>query len=604
MFEQAYPLGYVVYLAEVFLPGIGLGELLNAWKKDDSLIEKVAFAFGLGLAFDTVVIMVRTSGFTISGFALLGIDQETIYLIVAVGLIATIAALLRKKGLDIIGKPKLTDLVLLILVLFIGSTLILFFEKYLIFPAFDEPDYAVHVQIAQSLISGTGRSVPQGLLYYGVHFQLASAMLLVGGEGLVTAQRTMAILVSLSPILVYTVTRRLFSSGKVGLVTTLVYSLTGTVWFNSVLTTGLYADFFGILATLFFIVTFLDLTQKIRSLRAWVVFSLALVAIYFSHYSSITVFPALLTVALIKLAGRRPDARANLAASLVAVAPGLGGFALFPTAVFQLLASVLGAPGVVIGGTALSGLLSSLPALSYMALEVSDDVAFVLLLFFTAIYVYKSGVSRKVLFFLPLAWLISLFVASFWSTVPERFALEALVPLTLMAGFGFSALIPSLNIRRKKSRRRSSNSEQYLKAGAVLVILLIPLVANSWEQYALTDSTNDASAYAQAQRNVYSAMNWLENNTPSNSTYLSVSDWRFMYTGLFFGRTTSVYYMSSPAEALSAARRLGARYVIVTLYYIGEPLANPNLYPWNTFKQSANLSLVYTNDDVRIFKIV
>ena len=51
-------LGYFVYLLFIFLPGLGFGELLNLWRSDEGLMERVGLARGLGLAVVTVVLMV------------------------------------------------------------------------------------------------------------------------------------------------------------------------------------------------------------------------------------------------------------------------------------------------------------------------------------------------------------------------------------------------------------------------------------------------------------------------------------------------------------------------------------------------------------------
>lgn len=596
--------GYILYLAGIFVPGIGLGELLLAWEKRDGLATKVAMAFGLGLAFDTLVLLVRTSGLKIGEFVLLGIDPTTIYLIIASGLLALVIGLLRKRRFDFPVRPSRVDLVLFALMMVQGVIMLLWFEKYPIFPGFQSPDYGTHVQIAQGLVAGTTASLPGGILYYGVHYQLASALVLVGGEGLVTAQRVMAMLVLFSPFLLFTAAKKVFSSVKAGVLTTAIYSLTGTFWFNSVFTSGLYPNFFGLLAVFFFLVAYLMLAEKIRSKGAWVVFGLAVVTLYFSHYSSITIFPILLFLPLVKLAGKKTDARSYLVPSIVALAPAVVGFAFFPGAASTLLEGLFSATGIVFGGTALSGALSAIPVLSDMALEVSDDVAFVVLLVLAAICIYKTRASPKALYLTPLVWFAALIVASFASSVPERFSLEALVPLTMMAGSGFSSILPQADTSRRKTRRRGSGLGRRVKFLIVIIVFLTPIVVNSWGQWAVTYATTETGDSAHAQQEVYNAMYWLRDNTPINSTYLSVSDWRFTYSSLFFGRTTVFYYTSNPVEALSVATQKGAQYIIVTYFVTLQLPAGSNFYPWNTIQQSANLSLVYSTDDVRIFKVL
>jgi len=189
-------LGFILYLLEIFLPGLGFGELLHLWKKEDSILEKIGLAFGLGLSIDTIVLLIRTSNLG----GLKGIDAYTLYGIILAGLIALVLSFARQRNLRF-PKPTRIDYFLIVLIVAQSLMLFLYFTKYPIFPEYQSQDYAIHVQLAQSLISGSTTSIPSGILYYGIHYQLASGLLFVGGEPLVTVRQTMAILVVLSPLL-------------------------------------------------------------------------------------------------------------------------------------------------------------------------------------------------------------------------------------------------------------------------------------------------------------------------------------------------------------------------------------------------------------------
>ncbi len=215
--------GYFLYLLEIFLPGIGFGELFHLWKKEDSLIDRVGLAFGLGLSFDTIVLMVRTSGIA----RLSGIDVYTLYVIMMAGVIALAISLIFREKKFGIPKFERTDLILIVLLIVQSLVLLLYFQKYPIFPEYQSQDYGIHVQLAEGLISGSMTSIPSGILYYGIHYQLASGILFVGGEPLITVRETMAILVVLSSLLFYSSTKRVFSSSRIGLICTLIYVLSG-----------------------------------------------------------------------------------------------------------------------------------------------------------------------------------------------------------------------------------------------------------------------------------------------------------------------------------------------------------------------------------------
>ena len=79
-----------------------------------------------------------------------------------------------------------------------------------------------------------------------------------------TVRWTVAPLTVLSPLLFYLAAQRLFASVAVSTITAAVYSLSATIWFSSIFNSGLYANFFGILASLFLIVAFLDAASSCR----------------------------------------------------------------------------------------------------------------------------------------------------------------------------------------------------------------------------------------------------------------------------------------------------------------------------------------------------
>lgn len=131
----------------------------------------------------------------------------------------------------------------------------------------------------------------------------------------------------------------------------------------------------------------------------------------------------------------------------------------------------------------------------------------------------------------------------------------------------------------------------------------------SWGQREVSDALTDTGTWAQAQQDVYSAMYWLKNNTSAGSRYLSVSDWRFVYTGLFFGRATNYSYTPDPSDGLALAEQFGDQFIIVA-YYVTPPV-NPSGNPYQAYtyysyyyQGSPYLSMVFTNNDVRIFEVL
>ena len=601
--------GYFLYLLEIFLPGLGFGKLFQLWKNEDNLLDRVGLAFGLGLSIDTVVLIIRTSGFA----HLTGIDTYTLYGIMIAGVIALLVSMIFRERKFDVPKFSRTDLILVVLLVVQSAVLLLYFQKYPIFPEYQSQDYAIHVQLAQGLISGSVTTIPSGILYYGVHYQLASGILFVGGEPLVTVRQTMAILVVLSSLLFYSSTKRIFSSSRIALVCTIIYTLSSTIWFASVFDSGLFANFYGILAAQFLLIALIPVAQNLKSYSAWVIFLLAVINAYFSHYTLLTILPAIILLPVLQIVFAKKanfSVTSYLAPALVIIVPAVVPLVLFPSLGARILSLASSGGGVLTGSTFLSSALSPLPVLGYLALEIFDDYALIIMLGLTVLFLYRILRVKNPSLYVPVLWFISLVIAAPNNTSAWRFSYEAIVPLTLMAGFGLYSILPdSVNQNKSRStmakRTRAGQSGSVLPRAFVFAVLLGGIIIGSWGTSVLADSVSNTGLVSQSQHSVYNAIYWLGSNTPNNSKYLSVSDWRFTYTNLILGRTTFYQYAEQPSQAIKIARNESANYIIVTNVTTLSLPAVPSLFPWNNFPSAtnSNLTLIYRDPDVRIFEI-
>jgi hypothetical protein len=617
---QPFLPGYIIYLLFIFLPGIGFGELLGVLKKVNLLSEKLAIAFGLGLSIDTLTMMIRTS--KIDG--LVGIDSATVYFIIAIGLAALLVSIVTKRNFSLITSFTSIDLSILILILVQGGMLLLYFQKYPIFPQYQSADFINHVNYVEGLISGSISSIPQGLLYFGVHYQLATAVLLVGGEPLVTLQRTMALLITLTPLLFYFAAKKLFyDSTPAGLIAALIFTLSGTVWFVGPLDAGLYPNFFGIMAALFLIITFTLLSKEPKSIGVWILFFAALINGYMSHYTFVTVLPAILLVPFLQYFVTAyktrnfgwkkiwvPIIKSYLLPALIAIAPVVVPFVVYPSIGKTALFLATSGGGIISGSTYLSNVFSSWPFLKYLAIGVYDDVELVVIFLLVAFYSYKIVSSKSAVSSIPFIWFISLAIVAPPNVSAWRFSYEAIVPLILMASAGMLVLLP---LSGKKKERRSTIDQRFGQAssrspllmGAIVIIVLGAILVGAYGQMMIFDAISNTSVSSQSQSNVYTAIYWLKENTPNNSQYLSVSDWRFTYTSVMIERSTYYTFVSTPASGIALAKNISAQYIIVTNIVTAQVPNQPGLFPWNNFPSSSNsnFSLVYSNPDVRIYRI-
>ena len=318
------------------------------------------------------------------------------------------------------------------------------FSKYPIFPQFQSVDFTQHVQITAALQAGRLTMFPGGILYYGAHLLMGSLVALSGDlvldghpvrDG--DPHRVLA-----PPGL----RRRgsLTKSKRVGLIATLLYVSTGFVWFGSVFDAGLYANFYGVLSILLLFALVPVVLKQPRSPGVWVALVLAVGSGYFSHYSYVTVIPALvaLPIALFVLerkvslpAHRNSRRRRSPRAAVAAV--------LRPDLVTLLVQFVQAQAGGTWPETPPSrSYLAGWPVLRYIVVEVADDLGAIVTLALAALGVYVAVRSKNPVVWMLVVWLLAILVVAPFSEAAWRFSYMALVPLLIVAAVGFDSLVP------------------------------------------------------------------------------------------------------------------------------------------------------------------
>lgn len=447
-------IGYLVYLLTVFIPGIGICEICDAYDVDEIFSERVARAFCTGLCFSTILLTISTSGLYFLGEKLSGISYYLVYIDIVFGLVLTLISLALRRKIKFMTMPNLADFVIFLIVAIVAGTFYLQFLKYPIFPSYNSYDFRAHVSLAESLLSGSSYSIPSGIFYDGMDMQIALALLLVNGINLVISRTVMAIFVSISPFVFYFATSKIFLSKKVSIISTAIYSLAGYIWVGSVLNSGLYANFFGIIISLFFLSIFVSLTEKSISLKGVLLFSLSVFGLYMSHYTAVTLLFSVFLYPFFVLLLRRKNLVLSSFYSAISIIPSALALAVRPNLVSLLLTLAVAGGGSVVGSTYFSSLLSSLPVFSYMALEVYGDASFFLLLlfFFVSFYfILRRKIYRALI---PLVWFVSLLFAAPFNISAWRFSFEALVPLTILSSYGIASIIPERSIAVKKVAKR------------------------------------------------------------------------------------------------------------------------------------------------------
>ena len=591
------PVGYLLYLAMILLPGLGISELLGLGRKAPDIASRVGYAIGFGLAADTVFFAVKTLGVSVGPTRLLGFGLWAPSVVIALGAVSVGASAVTGRWAPRLPRPTKYDCYVLGLAALVGAFALLEFAKYPVFPMNFTADFTRHVETGLALQNGTEGTVPRQILYGGIGYQLGSAFLFVGGVPLVVAQRIAAILLVLSVPLVYTASGAIFGSPRAAVLTAGLYSASGLFWYVAVFDSGLYANLFGVMVTLFLVAVFLKVIDDPGARAGWLGLGVAIGAAYFSHFTTVSVFPSFAAVAVLYLVNRSPNTKRALVGAAAVFLPGLAGAALLPEAAHLAIVLSYQGGGTILLSTRLASLLAPVPQLSYLAVVVNDDLALLAISAMAGAAVYWSVKKRKALAIVPASWFIVLLALAPSNVSAWRFDLEATVPLLLLAGYGLHCLLPQ---KKAGKRKRMAGSDPYwVTVIAVVVLLVAPAVVGSWVWYGTQDATSNVRVASSDQEYVYDALSWLQTNTANSSRYLSVTEPEILYTNLMLGRNGTFSPFVSAQDTLEFASAYHFGYLMVTLnssIAIGDQA-------WTAFDHSANFSLVYSNPDVKVFLI-
>jgi hypothetical protein len=400
---------------------------------------------------------------------------------------------------------------------------------------------------------------------------------------------------------------RLFENKLAAIFGTLIYTLSGTIWAQMVYSDGFFPNFVGVLLELTLMVAFLDLSSNYKSRSTWVVSGIVLIASYFSHYSALALFGTFALFAVVMVITRKNDARGTVYATIAFLAPAaIGVIPFWKTVIRDLNISYLsGTPQPLT--TPLSKALGSIPSFAYLAYQMQNDIGFIATIALLAGALYYAVKHQDARVALPLIWFLGLLIASPQDYSAWRFSLEAVLPLTLLAGYGLPALFPQ---RSTKTRRAKGGDLRRLGAILVAVLFMSPIVIPGWTSQLAGPLAQNTSAVAQVQGLEFQAMSWLGQNTSSVSRSLSITDPTFLYAGIYVSRNCSFMYFGNETQAISYAEQNGISFLIVTKYNVFfnrvQVAQNPSAtnLPWFTYISSSSAKLVYSNSDVKVFQVV
>jgi len=594
-------LGYLEFLVLLFLPGAALIELFRLGS-DRSFAERLGLAFGLSMGLDVLVLAVRTSGLSP---VLLGIDPTTLGAMLGASLLGLVGTAAMRRKLSLISGLTRNDLIVLGLVVVQAVLVALHFSKYPIFPQFESADFTQHVHITTDLQSGGLALLPGGLLYYGVHLLMGALVALSGDLVLMATQYAMGILVALSPLLVYAAACSLLGTRRVAVISTLVYVASGAVWFGSVFDVGLYANFYGVLSILLLFALVPLILREPRSPGSWLAFAIAVGSGYFSHYSYVTIIPALVALPIAIMVNERKLNIPSLAVLAVGVVPGLVGVALRPDLLGQLVAFVQAqSGGNVAGDTPLSQYLTGWPVLRYFVVEVQNDFAAIVALLLALFGVVVGLRGKKPLVWILVVWLLAILVVAPFTEAAWRFSYMALVPVFFFAAIGLEAILPEGEDRsfRQRSKMRARADYGRYRTGVAGIIFLL-LVVNSLSWQLVGDALSSGSDNNETQRGILKAMQWMDSTTPAGSEVVSVTSSYFNFYELLYGRASGYVPLASPGDVVASAgiSKVPTYVVLTKVGTVSAPDSSQN--PFHLYTNDTRFHMQYNDSGVVVFKL-
>lgn len=550
-------LGSIPYLAMLLSIGLLLLKLCKVDTQD--LSESLGLSFALGLALTTLLVSALTLGSIAPGVTFAGLTGYESYTILLPSI--ALLAIMRLRGKRLLPKPTKGDIIPLASLAFLGIVLLLHFTKYPIFPKYSSVDFEWHVKLSQELAKGSYTLIPSGILYYGAHAQSALLHQLNGGLPLADTQLTMAVLTLLSPLLIYTTSKGIFMDTYTAQLTSLAYVSTGFIWYGSVFNAGLYSNFYGILAGLS-LVALLAKMLKQPSKPLWLLYLMLILNLYVSHYSSLLLILSLPIAALVAMLKRTIRPRQSLP-FIAPLAIGALGAAIHPSLVGSLL-SFLSPTGyeALTGDTALSLQLSSVPVMRYLAGVITQDLSTAIILALVVLSTPKLFRDRSPLSALPFLWLIVTLLSAPPGPTAWRFSYAA------------------------------------------LTLILLALTTYGWTHLALADTLKDNQLHRTAQLELLKAIEWIKQNTPPNSKFLIITDWRLeRYLEPLTGRHATMLFLAKPDQAITKAYMEGYQYIVLTRVVPAEAPQDPDQNPLNTYPQEPALKLAYENQNVLIYTL-
>jgi len=575
---------YIVVAVIFLCPGLLWTVIFSSWRTMRS-IEILAMSFG----FSCIAIPLVLAGGAWIGLV---VPVWTLTLLSAgCGIVAgTFLAvhLLKEKGVSLETlKASREDVAALIVFVIHSGIVYFYFIKYPVFDKLFLYDPVWHTAATLQIVDSRGHALLQTFEYpLALHFMLSLILRCLKGEPIVVVRSTLAVIESLTCIMVYVTGSRVLQNRLYGFFCTLTYALIMPVGLIHLVNSGTYSNMLANLYTLYAIYLF-AMAMKKADLLSQLTLVIIGVALAFSHFSSFIFISFVWVFLPVVYIFFREVWRAYVISSL---SLSLGSFSLLlyiPNMIYRISFVLSGRSIGLLPSDAVFGLLySHIPFLGLTYAFVGLPSFAVLLA--SCILLFRKSKRSPWYAFIPSLFIYT-YVLSLQGENVWRFALYAIFVGIFLVGYFLSK--PMLSIYRWASNLSLHPTVNKINSKGILAVLILSLITMGPTFEFVNDVVGDSKS--ERQLAIYDSMKWAEENTPRDSSFLSVGLLEYTYLPVVANRTFQGDYEIPPGEIYSLSKQNYVDYVAVSTR--DERL--------EAFKSNELFELMFENKYVLIFHI-
>ncbi len=498
------------------------------------------------------------------------------------------------------GASKLALTLALLYAFVIIST----YYVYPIFPANQSADFLVYIK--RSIVFALGKATFKNLitLHPAIYLLLGTVLSLNILNPLFLTRGFMLLLTILNIPLIYVVSEKLY--GKlVGEISLLLSIFINIFWYYTVIITGLYANFLGLMLALYLLYLITEYFESGHRIFLALALPTTLIMLL-SHETTFAILLALWLSSIYDVVAGRNLGLVKISAILatplaltVLLAPAslkfLGDFIVNYVLKFKTMSLR------VMLITPVNPIYNTLKTISPMLANIFSTTGLsglTLTILCLAHGTLLALRKRKGLQLIPWFWILILFATSYFTEEAWRLALNSLTPITIFSSSTVKAVV--LKVMSKiNSIKLVGKTKSILKYELVAFTIILLFITSN---ISLTLAYNycKISEKHKQQYGILEAMEWIKENTPENAKIVSIARWQFMYLPYITNRTFIGDYALTPKELIREVLR---NHLTNNLIYVAvwNKVHNETVYYTDLYRSSIFFREIWSNNVVSIF---